>query len=339
MMTHSVVSIIIPVFNGEKFIYESLIKLNYQTFQNFEVIVIDDGSTDSTVVEFQKVKSKLLYKISFYSQSNKGVSVARNLGIDMSSSEYIMFMDIDDEFSCSFVSDMVKLQNENRNKIVLSKVKNINELQEEIFSYPSIKYKKRNLNTYNLLKSILSSKGYGGFVFNKIYINNILKTKNIRFPEGIHYCEDQVFNLRYCKHMNGAVLNDLGYYKRMIHQNSFVQTRKTSKKYNERWNSFFTAKDTINALISEYSVLSDKEKINLFDINILSYRNEFLFLKQLSFIHSYQSEELDIAYLTLKSLRAFSLKLDIKNFILKNYTLKDLAKYIIFSAKIILRRK
>ena len=88
------ISIIIPVYNGEAFIQRSLNNVLAQTFKDWELIVIDDGSTDSTLKILTSYKKYSNIKI--IHKKNGGVSSARNVGIDNASGEYITFIDVDD---------------------------------------------------------------------------------------------------------------------------------------------------------------------------------------------------------------------------------------------------
>lgn len=86
------VSVIIPAFNTEKYISQAIESVLNQTYQNFELIVVNDGSTDRT----EKVIKKYFNRISYIYQTNKGVAAARNVGISASKGEYIAFLDSDD---------------------------------------------------------------------------------------------------------------------------------------------------------------------------------------------------------------------------------------------------
>ena len=86
------VSVILPVYNSEKYIEKTLISIFNQTYTNFEIIVIDDGSIDNS----RKIVEQYLDKISYYFQLNTGVSSARNKGIKHSRGELIAFIDSDD---------------------------------------------------------------------------------------------------------------------------------------------------------------------------------------------------------------------------------------------------
>jgi len=98
------VSIIIPVFNSEKYIGEALDSVFSQTFRDYEIIVIDDGSKDGTAEILEKHKKRIKY---FY-QENRGLAAARNEGIRLSVSPYLAFLDADD----LFLPDKVRIQND-----------------------------------------------------------------------------------------------------------------------------------------------------------------------------------------------------------------------------------
>lgn len=96
-------SIIIPVFNKEKFIAKTLKSVLAQTFADFEIIVINDGSTDKSEAEILAVTDE---RILYFSKENEGVAVARNFGISKASAEYICFLDADDYWYPNFLETM-----------------------------------------------------------------------------------------------------------------------------------------------------------------------------------------------------------------------------------------
>ncbi|HXH85418.1 MAG TPA: glycosyltransferase family A protein, partial [Nitrospira sp.] len=86
------VSVVIPVFNGERFIGDAIQSALDQTFKNFEIIVVDDGSTDQT----EKIVRQFSDRVAYHRQENRGAGVARNLGVTCASGEWIAFLDADD---------------------------------------------------------------------------------------------------------------------------------------------------------------------------------------------------------------------------------------------------
>ena len=93
-ITQPLISIIVPVYNCEEYIEKCIDSILHQTYQNFEVIVINDGSKDNTLEKLKKYINK--NKITIISIENNGVSNARNLGIKNSKGDYICFIDSDD---------------------------------------------------------------------------------------------------------------------------------------------------------------------------------------------------------------------------------------------------
>lgn len=95
-MTYPLISVIIPVYNGEKFIATAIESVLKQSYVNFEIIVIDDGSTDNT----KKIISKFSDpRLGYYFQENQGSPIAKNYGLSIARGEYIQFLDADDAIS------------------------------------------------------------------------------------------------------------------------------------------------------------------------------------------------------------------------------------------------
>ena len=89
------ISVVVPVYNGEHFIKRCIDSILSQTYTNWELVIVDDGSTDSTVDILEEYKNKD-DRIRYYTQENKGAGSARNLGIDYILGEYLVFVDADD---------------------------------------------------------------------------------------------------------------------------------------------------------------------------------------------------------------------------------------------------
>ena len=96
-------SVIIPLYNKESFIANTLKSVLNQSFTDFEVIIVNDGSTDASEFQVQQFEDS---RIRYYLRENKGVSAARNLGITMANSDYITFLDADDYWYPNFLQTM-----------------------------------------------------------------------------------------------------------------------------------------------------------------------------------------------------------------------------------------
>lgn len=99
-------SVVIPLYNKEDFIESTLNSVFNQSFTNFEVIIVDDGSTDNSLQKVEKFDDR---RLSIYKQQNQGASVARNFGIDQASSEYIALLDADDLWYNNHLQELKKL--------------------------------------------------------------------------------------------------------------------------------------------------------------------------------------------------------------------------------------
>ena len=102
-------SIVIPVYNKEKFVSKTLRSVLEQTFSDFEIIVINDGSTDESEA---KILSQKDSRIHYYTKVNEGVAVARNFGIEKANGEYICFLDADDYWYPNFLESMHRFTSE-----------------------------------------------------------------------------------------------------------------------------------------------------------------------------------------------------------------------------------
>ena len=106
------ISFIIPVYNVEEYLGQCLDSVLAQSYEDFEAICIDDGSTDSSLNILKKYEKKDK-RIKIISQKNQGVSVARNAGLDAARGEYISFVDSDDAIDAEFIKTMLTALEEN----------------------------------------------------------------------------------------------------------------------------------------------------------------------------------------------------------------------------------
>ncbi len=117
---NTLVSVVIPLYNSEKYIRETILSVLNQTYQNIEIVVVDDGSTDSSKSIVDELILRFPKKIKYISQSNQGVSVARNTGIDHATGEFIAFLDSDDYWVDSKIEEQVKALSESQKSVCYS---------------------------------------------------------------------------------------------------------------------------------------------------------------------------------------------------------------------------
>ncbi|MDT0686855.1 glycosyltransferase family 2 protein [Autumnicola psychrophila] len=139
-MTKPLVSIIIPCYNNWENIEEAVDSALAQDYPNTEIIIIDDGSNDKTKAILQKIEPKISKLIT---QENKGASKARNVGIAQASGKYILPLDSDDYFECSFCSKAIEIiENDEKIKLVTCYIRRFGKnIQDFILKYPDSELK------------------------------------------------------------------------------------------------------------------------------------------------------------------------------------------------------
>lgn len=209
------ISIILPVFNEQDYVSATLDSIFNQDFNDFEVIVIDDGSTDDTlrIVEEKFLDSTIPHKI--IHQENMGVSSARNRGIEESCGEYIVFVDGDDYILTNHLS---QLYNDEYDFSLVQMVKKEN----DIITNPHI-YDVDEIATKDFIRQEFLMKIPFNFV-QLSYKADIIKNNNLRFRKDISYGEDTDFAIRALSYGDSIkISNEITYYY-LQHQDSLINT-------------------------------------------------------------------------------------------------------------------
>lgn len=224
------VSIIVPVYNVEQYIDRFFQSVLNQTYLNWELILIDDGATDSSGVKCDEYK-KLSDKITVVHQKNKGVSAARNKGIEISSGEYILFADPDDWLSRDMIATMIEAIIKEDAKLAACNMyvvieKEDKELQFETSPWPHI-----NKNTVIKDKDVYYQIfAQSATLWNKIISRDIVS--NFTFDEDIDYGEDMLFLCHCLSMVDKAVIVPIyGYYYNRGRIGNVVSSEINSKSY------------------------------------------------------------------------------------------------------------
>ena len=120
------VTIVIPVYNSEKYIGRCIDSILNQTFQDFELLIINDGSKDNSQEVVEEYKSRYPNKITLINQENKGVSKTRNEAIKIANGKYIMFIDNDDYIDNNYIEIYVTKINQTNADIVMGGYRRVN---------------------------------------------------------------------------------------------------------------------------------------------------------------------------------------------------------------------
>lgn len=195
------ISIIIPVYNAENTLNRCLDSIVNQEYKNYEIILINDGSTDNSKQILDEYKNKYT-NIIVKHKTNEGVSSARNMGLEIASGQYIMFADSDDFFINQWLDKLNhELLKNDIDLVVTSFIEvdfNENELNHNI-----LKDENRNSLVVNKLPGFYFTEGFIHPCWGKLYKKEIIMNYNIRFPNQ-SLSEDTIFNisyLKYCKNI------------------------------------------------------------------------------------------------------------------------------------------
>lgn len=216
----ALISIIMPAYNAEQYIEETIEGIIKQSFENWELIVVDDGSTDRSAQIIDKYAKQDL-RIRAVHQKNEGVSCARNAGLDLAKGKYIVFVDADDVIPKTSLETRLKLAD--NADIVVAGYELFNE--NGVFDHMPL-CSKSIWNNREAVQNIIAAGelGYQGYIFNKLFRKDIIERNEIRFEKGIVFNEDRLFCVAYAVHCNSARLTDDVVYRYRISQTNATST-------------------------------------------------------------------------------------------------------------------
>lgn len=243
------ISIIIPLYNNKNYIEKCINSILKQTYTNYEVLIINDGSTDGS----ETICTKYLKfpNVHLFNKKNEGVAVARNFGIDKCSDDsiFITFIDSDDYIEPNFLSTLIlhpaDLTMCNVNHIYLNKKCQVNNLQSHTYS---------NFKNNAEFAKLLST-GLLNPIWNKLYSKKIITQNNLRFNDI--YAEDIDFNINYLNYCNTISLVGVPLYNYCHHNNTL-----TSRTSIELYNNYLTLHQKL---------------IELFDKSLTKYIDQFIY--------------------------------------------------------------
>lgn len=181
------VSVIIPVYNSEKYLKACLDSVINQTLKEIEIICVDDGSTDSSLEILKEYASKDK-RLRVITQKNQGVSVARNSGICHAKGEYILFCDADDKYKSNLCSVIASVIDKEGKDIIAYGHENYVDGELEDIDYKNIS----KIKKANTLENWLNLQVY---IWEKAFKRSFIEKHNIKFPVGIKNAEDLIFCL------------------------------------------------------------------------------------------------------------------------------------------------
>lgn len=298
-MEKNLISVIVPVYNIEKYLPRCIDSILDQTYKNWEAIFINDGSTDNSLKILEEYK-KRDERIKIIDKKNAGSGAARNDGIETSKGKYIVFLDSDDWYEKNFLEKLYNNLTENNSDVAMCNPK---------MTYDNIE-KNSKINTY-FFKNIeleRTPKEILGIlampvVWNKLYKKDIIVKNRIKFP-NYSFCEDVEF-----------------LYK------TFLYVNKVSKIEDDLYN-YYQREDSVTKKIKEesidqlYQVLKNIEN---YVKNNFNSKLEIFYLYKIQFIYS-----VSLTLLTrIDNDKILKQKINKRN----NYEIKNINKNLIFKNK------
>lgn len=253
---NSKVSFIVPIFNVDPYLKAALDSIANQTYQNFEVIMIDDGSTDRSewiAKSYVRADSRFEY----IKTENNGQSHARNIGLSKAKGEFISFVDPDDSLEENFLKKLINAFDDDT--LIVS------------YLFPSTRYNKRSISkkiTVDDFFSMMFSGIIGTVVWNKLFRANILE--KVRFPEGQVHEEIEFFRqiLHVINDYEVVVVNEKQQYR-------YREVRKGNTKSTFDSKRIVGAKDETN-LILDLKKMQKTKSVEIVNLDTLVFLKNFI---------------------------------------------------------------
>ena len=254
------ISIIMPVYNKEKYLYKSIRSILSQTYENFELIIINDGSTDNSSCICHKFKQEDS-RIKIINIENNGVSNARNIGIKNANGQYIQFIDADDYIDKYMLEDLVNLLQKYSTDIIITEIKKIdlksNESKEILLPFSGLKSIDDMM--YNFAE-VQKETGIYGCVSNKFIRKSIIDEHNLKFDKKLWLAEDLDFYLGLYKYITSVYFCNKAYYY-------YVQEAENSSTTSDKKHDYLQQAEII---IKEKEMLDYKKALNKNNLEIVN---------------------------------------------------------------------
>ncbi|MFT8638489.1 glycosyltransferase family 2 protein [Bifidobacterium sp.] len=255
LQTNPLVSVIVPVYNCEKFLEKCVASITNQVYTALEIILVDDGSSDaSSSIGIRLSESDK--RIHYFHQRNSGPSKARNKGISEANGEYLMFVDADDTLAEDAIPTLIKIVRTTDSQLISFNFATFNEAGTKISktnavlgSYPS----DRQSSGIGCLKHIYHEDGIGNFSWAFLYQAQLFDNTEIRFPDNIRLFEDALFLNKALSNVSSVSYCPIALYNYVIRQDSSL----TKSPSLADLTGGLAAERTIRGIASKVQLLDD----------------------------------------------------------------------------------
>ncbi len=210
------ISVVVPIYNGQKYLKRCVKSILEQSYNHFEVILINDGSTDDSLDICRSYEDNDK-RVRVIDQKNLGVAKSRNNGLEIATGSFVSFVDCDDFLLLNAYSELIELAIESDCEI-LQYSYNLIDVNGTILKHPSLVNSVVE-GTNDILDHYLSARNSDNFPWNKLYKSSICK--DILFPD-VKYSEDFFFNTKVYSKCNKVMTTSKKLYNHMLHPDSAV---------------------------------------------------------------------------------------------------------------------
>lgn len=267
------VSIVIPIYNAEKYLELCLDSILGQTYQELEVILVNDGSSDGSGLICDDY-AKMDQRITVYHRSNAGVSSSRNFGMEHAKGKYILFVDADDTLEADMIKGCVALANKNKADLVICSFRyHLIDDKQVINNSLGLDFCASRKELFSDWLTVLIDKEILNPPWNKFVRRDLLEHNHIRFHEEFSICEDMAFSIQLIAASKKTVLTGKMYY------NYYVKTVGTLVfKFHE---NYFEALTYFYLSAYDYCMKFKHNKRQLSCLNTLYVNRIITFIKQI----------------------------------------------------------
>lgn len=252
---NALISVIIPVYNTEQYLVRCVESVLNQSFSDFELLLVDDGSTDGSG-EICETYANQDSRIRFFHKKNGGVSSARNLGLEYASGEWVYFVDSDDELMPDGLRTLVDLVSDDADIVMGGFVE-----EDEFGNVLSVE--KREILTLSKKQSIISLYGghgsvyhYCGYLWMRLLRRSVIQRNNLRFDPTIAIKEDTLFLMQYICKSNGITLQTTTPVYKYLRRSDSAMGRAESgfdSKYVDSFHALVNMKHEVETIFPSYS--------------------------------------------------------------------------------------
>ena len=254
-----IVSIIVPIYNTEKYLKTCLDSIKAQTYKNLEIILVDDGSTDNSGKIADEYSKDSRFKV--IHQKNAGQSSARNTGIKNATGDFIGFTDSDDSLNPNFVKKLLALYDDKNTSIAVCGHKYHwikTGVSKNLYQSNLTPRQKHETKKAYILK-LLASDGKMYSCNNKLFRAFVIKDHHLLFNEKLNFSEDTNFVLDYLAHASG----EIAYIKDPLYTYNFGTDTSTIKTSATKWQNWQTAYQNLKKWLGPHPTVKEKFWLHL----------------------------------------------------------------------------